>query len=116
MTKEVTLPKAPKTVAELLPYLPLPYHYARQWGLVFGSDLAERLAQVQADNPTQHYARPTILADGRSYLGGDLLSEVPTGLYGSGFVHLDPGRFDKIQVMPLADALALFPPQQDELR
>jgi len=104
-----TLPEAPATLVELLPYLPLPHDYASQWGLVFGSDLAQRLAQVQAENPTQHYARPTLLADGRYYLGGDLLSEVPTGLYGSGFVHLDSARFDEIEVMPLGDALALFP-------
>ena len=105
-----TLPEAPATVADLLPYLPLPYAYAAQWGLVFGVDLAQRLAEVQAENPSQHFANPTLLADGRYYLGGDLLSEVPTGLYGGGFSRLDPSRFDEIAVLPIADALALFPP------
>jgi hypothetical protein len=109
MPDEITLPESPATVADLLPYLPLPYDYARQWGLVFGSDLADRLAEVQAENPSQHYARPTLLTDGRYYLGGDLLSEVPTGLYGSGFSLLDPSRFDEIAVMPIAEALALLP-------
>jgi hypothetical protein len=105
-----TLPEAPATVADLLPYLPLPYAYAAQWGLVFGADLAQRLAEVQAENPSQHYANPTLLADGRYYLGGALLSEVPTGLYGGGFNRLDPSRFDEIAVLPIADALALFLP------
>ena len=114
MPDEITLPEAPATVAELLPYLPLPYEYAAQWGLVFGADLADRLAEVQAEHPSQHYARPTLLTDGRYYLGGDLLSEVPTGLYGAGFNHLDPSRFDEIAVMPRADALALFPPPEEE--
>ena len=114
MPDEITLPEAPATVADLLPYLPLPYDYARQWGLVFGSDLADRLAEVQAENPSQHYARPTLLTDGRYYLGGDLLSEVPTGLYGSGFSLLDPSRFHEIAVLPVADALALFPPPPGE--
>lgn len=113
MPDKIVLPPSPHTVAELLPYLPLPYSYAAQWGLVFGADLADRLAQVQSDNPSQHCASPTLLTDGRYYLGGDLLSEVPTGLYGAGFNNLDPSRFDEIAVMPRADALALFPPQPE---
>jgi hypothetical protein len=109
MPDEVTLPEAPASVAELLPFLPLPYDYARQWGLIFGSDLADRLAEVQAEHPTQHYARPMLLTNGSYFLGGDLLSEVPTGLYGTGFQHLDASRFDEIEVVPLAEALALLP-------
>jgi hypothetical protein len=115
MPDEATLPEAPANVAELLPYLPLPYDYARQWGLVFGPDLADRLAEVQAEHPTQHYANPTLLTSGSYFLGGDLLSEVPTGLYGTGFQHLDPTRFDEIAVVPLADALALIPAPPPEL-
>lgn len=110
MPDEIAPPESPQTVAELLPYLPLPYDYAKQWGLVFAADLADRLAEVQAENPSQHYARPALLADGRYFLGGDLLSEVPTGLYGAGFSHLDPSRFDEISVLPIEDALALLPP------
>jgi hypothetical protein len=113
MPDEITLPETPATVADLLPYLPLPYAYAAQWGLVFGSDLAQRLAEVQAENPSQHYARPVLLTDGRYSLGGDLLSEVPTGLYGSGFSRLDPSRFDEIAVLPIADAVALLPQPND---
>ena len=115
MPDEVVLPEAPATVAELLPFLPLPYDYAKQWGLVFGSDLADRPAEVQAEHPSKHHARPTLLTSGAYLLGGDVLSEVPTGLYGPGFNHLDPTRFDEISVMPWADALALVPAPPPEV-
>ena len=116
MPDEVALPESPATVADLLPYLPLPYTYAVQWGLVFDAALADRLAEVQAENPSQHYARPTLLTNGSYLLGGDLLSEVgPGGLYAQGFAKLDAQRFDEILVVPLADALELIPaPANDE--
>jgi len=116
MPDEATLPVSPATVAELLPYLPLPAEYARQWGLIFNDDLAARLAEVQAEHPSRHYARPMLLTNGSYFLGGDLLSEVPNGLYGAGFQHLDPTRFDEIAVVPLADAVALIPapPEPEE--
>ena len=98
------------TVADLLPRLPLSYDEGRQYGLVFGAALAQRLAEVQAEHPTQFVAKPAPLTDGRFLLCGDLLSEVPNGLYGVGFQHLDAGRFDEIEVMAWADAVALLPP------
>ena len=49
------------------------------------------------------------LTDGRYILCGDLLSEVPNGLYGVGFQHLDTSRFDEIEVIPWADAIVLLP-------
>jgi len=48
MPEEITLPESPATVAELLPYLPLPADYAGQWGLVFGADLAALDTRVSA--------------------------------------------------------------------
>lgn len=99
------------TVADLLPSLPLAYDEARQYGLVFDAALAQRLAQVQAETPSRHYARPVALTDGRYLLCGDLLSEVGAGgLYAQGFAKLDAARFDEIEVMPWADAVALLPP------
>jgi hypothetical protein len=38
------LPENPQTVADLLPHLPVPYDYGRQYGMVFGQELADRLA------------------------------------------------------------------------
>lgn len=103
------LPESPATVAELLPHLPLPYDYAKQWAMVFGQALADRLAEVQAEHPTQHLAKPVQLTNGNHMLCGDLLSEVPDGLYGTGFSHLDASRFDEIALVPIEEALALLP-------
>lgn len=98
------------TVADLLPRLPLTYEEGRTYGLVFDAALAQRLAEVQAEHPSQFVAQPVPLVDGRYLLCGDLLSEVPNGLYGVGFSHLDASRFDEIEVIPWADAVALLPP------
>lgn len=98
------------TVADLLPLLPISYADAAELGLVFGAALAQRLAEVQAETPSQHYARPVPLTDGRFLLCGDLLSEVgPGGLYAQGFAKLDAGRFDEIEVIDWADAVAMLP-------
>lgn len=98
------------TVADLLHRLPLTCDEGRAYGLVFDAALAQRLAEVQAQHPSQHVATPRLLSDGRYLLCGDLLSEVPNGLYGAGFSHLDASRFDEIEVIPWADAVALLPP------
>ena len=58
MSDEIILPENPTNVAELLPYLPLPYEYANQWGLVFSQELADRLEVVQQENPSNHVAKP----------------------------------------------------------
>lgn len=100
------------TVADLLPRLPLTYAEGRDYALVFHSALAARLAEVQAENPGQFLAVPSALTDGRFVLCGDLLSEVgPGGLYAAGFAKLDPTRFGEIEVIALADALALAMPE-----
>ena len=103
------LPENPQNVAELLPHLPIPAEYGRQYGMVFDDALADRLAEVQAEHPTQHVALPVQLTDGRWCLCADLLSEVPQGLYATGFAHLDASRFDEIALLPWADCLALLP-------
>jgi hypothetical protein len=96
------------TLADLA--LPLPYEQARTYGLVFDAALAARLAEVQAEHPSQHVAVPVATDDGRFLLCGDLLSEVGVGgLYAGGFSHLDPSRFDEIAVLPLYEALSLLP-------
>jgi hypothetical protein len=101
------------TLADLLPQLPLSAEYGRQYALVFSASLRDRLIEVQ-----QQYGRQTFtvfpagpLIDGRYYHCADILSEVgPGGIYGAGFAHLDASRFDEIEVVPLADAVALLPP------
>lgn len=108
------LPEAPATVAELLPFLPLPYDYACQWACVFSQELADRLETVQAENPVQFRVSPRAMTDGRYMIRGAILSEVPNGLYGGNFARLDASRFDEIAIVPFADALALLPQPDPE--
>ena len=108
------LPENPQTVADLLPFLPVPYDYAKQYACVFSQELADRLIEVQAANPQQFRVSPLALTDGRYMIRGAILSEVPNGLYAEGFAMLDPGRFDEIALVPFADAMALRP-QPDPL-
>jgi hypothetical protein len=105
----VTLPENPQTVAELLPFLPVPYEYARQYACVFSQELADRLVEVQAANPEQFRVTPLALIDGTFMIRGAILSEVPNGLYGHNFARLDASRFDEIDLIPWADAVALLP-------
>lgn len=103
------------TVADLMPSLPLTYDDGRRLGLVFGAELAARLADAQAAMASQHCASPVLLADGRYLLCGDLLSEVgPRGLYASGFAVLNPQRFDEIEVLPWGDAIGMLPARDDD--
>ena len=103
------LPENPQNVAELLPHLPIPAEYGRQYGMVFDDALADRLAEVQAEHPTQHVALPVQMTYGRFLLCADLLSAVPNGLYGPNFTRLDSSRFDEIELLPWADCVALLP-------
>jgi hypothetical protein len=105
----VPLPENPATVAELLPHLPVPYDYARQYACVFSAELADRLTTVQAENPEQFRVTPLAMTDGRYLIRGAILSEVPGGLYGGNFARLDASRFDEIALVPWADAVALLP-------
>ena len=108
------LPENPQTVADLLPFLPLPYDYAKAYACVFSQELADRLIEVQAANPQQFRVSPLALTDGRYMIRGAILSEVPNGLYAEGFAMLDSRRFNEIALVPFADALALLP-QPDPL-
>ena len=103
------LPENPQTVAEVLPFLPVPYDYCRQYACVFSQELADRLIEVQAANPQQFRVSPLALTDGRYMIRGAILSEVPNGLYAEGFAMLDSRRFNEIALVPFSDALALLP-------
>jgi len=103
------LPDNPQTVAELLPFLPLPYAYAKQWACVFNKELADRLVEVQAENPAQFRVTPLALTDGTYMIRTAILSECPNGLYGGNFARLDASRFNEIAIVPWADAVALLP-------
>jgi hypothetical protein len=103
------LPENPATVADLLPHLPVPYDYCKQWACVFSAELADRLVEVQAENPEQFRVTPLALTDGTFMIRGAILSEVPNGLYGHNFQRLDASRFNEIALVPWAEAVALLP-------
>ena len=105
----VPLPENPATVAELLPHLPLPYDYARQYACVFSQESADRLVEIQQANPIQFRVTPLALTDGRYMIRTAILSECPNGLYGENFARLDASRFNEIALVPWADAVALLP-------
>ena len=105
----VPLPENPQTVADLLPHLPVPYDYCKQWACVFSAELADRLTTVQAENPEQFRVTPLAMTDGRYLIRGAILSEVPGGLYGGNFARLDASRFNEIALVPWAEAVALLP-------
>jgi hypothetical protein len=91
--------------------LPVSYEWGVAHALVFGIALAQRLAAVQGQHgDPRHVPAPRTLTDGRFMLTADILTEcIPGGLVYGGFSQLDAGRFDEIEVVPLADALALLP-------
>lgn len=94
--------------------LPVTYEWGRDHALLFDAALAQRLAEVQAEHgDPRHVPSPVALTDGRFMLSADSLTEcVPGGLVYGGFSHLDAGRFSEIEVVPIADAIALLPPTQ----
>ena len=106
-------PANPATVAEILPFFPVSYEYGKQFALVFSQELADILAEKQAEAGSRFIARPVQLVDGRFMLCGDIMSECPSGLYQAGFGTLDLARFNEIAVMSLADGLALIPQPEE---
>jgi len=91
--------------------LPVSYEWGVAHALVFHVALAQRLAEVQGQHgDPRHVPSPRRLTDGRYMLTADILTEcVPGGLVYGGFSQLDAARFDEIEVMPLAEAVALLP-------
>lgn len=91
--------------------LPVSYEWGVAHALLFNAALAQRLGEVQAEHgDPRHVPSPRRLTDGRLMLTADILTEcLPGGLVYGGFSQLDAGRFDEIEVVPLADALAMLP-------
>ena len=91
--------------------LPVSYEWGVAHALLFDVALAQRLAEVQGQHgDPRHVPAPRTLTNGRFMLTADILTEcVPGGLVYGGFSQLDAGRFDEIEVVPLAEALALLP-------
>jgi hypothetical protein len=102
------------TLADLISS-PLSLAQLRGIALVFSADLRDRLVTVQSEHGRPQFtvfpAGPT--TDGRYYHCADIIAEVGSGgIYAAGFSHLDASRFNEIEVVPLADAVALLPPDE----
>ena len=104
------------TLADLITQ-PVSYDSAKELAIVLTPDQAATLGEVQAQygNP-QHVAAPVPLTDGRLMLCADLLTETgPGGLYAQGFAHLPSEIFAQVQILPMAEAIALIPQPEEEI-
>ena len=102
------------TLADLITQ-PISYETAKELAIVLTPAQAATLGAIQAQygNP-QHVAAPVSLTDGRLMLCADLLTETgPGGLYAQGFAHLPAELFPQVQIIPMADAVALIPQPEE---
>jgi hypothetical protein len=86
--------------------------WARQHALVFSPQLAQRLAELHADHGSSNLVLiPRVLTDGRLMLLADVLTEVgPGGLLHAMWEAADKTvLFPAVEVVPIAEALALLP-------
>jgi hypothetical protein len=104
------------TLADLITQ-PVSYETARDLAIVLTPEQAATLGAIQAQygNP-RHVASPVPLVNGRLMLCADLLTETgPGGLYAQGFAHLPAELFAQVQILPMADAIALSPQPDPEI-
>jgi hypothetical protein len=102
------------TLADLITQ-PISYETAKELAIVLTPAQAATLGAIQSQygNP-QHVAAPVSLTDGRLMLCADLLTETgPGGLYAQGFAHLPAELFPQVQILPMAEAIALIPQPTD---
>jgi hypothetical protein len=90
--------------------LPMPYAECKDLALVYSYDIAVLLYGVQEEHgDPRHVPAGRQLTDGRWMLCGDVLSEVGEGgILADGFAYVTPEMMQQIEVIPLADALALL--------
>jgi hypothetical protein len=91
--------------------LPLPHADCKDLALVYSYDVAVLLYSVQEEHgDPRHVPAGRQLADGRWMLCGDVLSEVGEGgILATGFSFVTPEMMQQIEVIPLADAIAMLP-------
>lgn len=87
----------------------------RGLALVLSPALHDTLTAVQATLPERACVVQALpLTDGRWMLGADLLSEIgPGGLYADGFGRLPAAAFPTVEVLPMSEALALRPVEDE---
>ena len=97
--------------------LPMAWGDCKDLALVYPYELAVALYQVQAEHgDPRHVPVGRELKDGRWMLCGDVLSEVGTGgILAGAFGYITPELMAAVEVVPLADALALIPAPPPEV-
>lgn len=93
--------------------LPISYHDAKGYALVFAPALASRLAELhRAYGSPKCVPTPRQLVDGRLMLCGDILTEVmPGGMLAGMWDAADKAiLLPSVEVIPWEDAVALLPP------
>lgn len=96
---------------------PVSYQWGCEHALLFTPALAQRLAELHAEHGRPDcVAAPVALTDGRLMLTADILTATEPG----GYLHAMWEAADKtvllpaVEVVPIADALALLPPDPAE--
>lgn len=93
--------------------LPISYQSAQAYALVFTPQLAARLAELHAQHGKPDCVPvPRVLSDGRLMLSADILTAIePGGWLHEMWQHADMSvLLPAVEVVPIADALALLPP------
>ena len=96
--------------------LPITYEWGRQHALLFTPQLAARLAELHAEyGRPDCIAMPVALTDGRLMLSADILTAIePGGWLHEMWVHADKEvLLPAVEVVPIADAVALLPQPQE---
>lgn len=99
------------TLAEV--EFPVAYEWGRQHALLFSPALAERLTELHAKHGRPDcIAKPRPLTDGRLMLAADILTATePGGYLHAMWQHADMSiLLPAVEVVPIADAVALLPP------
>ena len=92
--------------------LPMLWADCKDLALVYPYEIAVALYQVQEEHgDPRHVPAGRELTDGRWMLCGDVLSEVGEGgILAGAAPYITPEIMQAVEVIPLADALALLPP------
>ena len=91
--------------------LPVPLAECKDLALVYPYEVAVALYQVQVEHgDTRHVPTGFPLTDGRWMMYGHILSEVgPGGILHGAFDYVTPEMMATVEIVPLADAVALLP-------
>ena len=91
--------------------LPLPHADCRDLALVYPQEVAVALYEIQETHgDPRHICYGRQLTDGRWMIDGEILSAVgPGGLFGWITAHMTPELMAAVEIVPMAEAVALLP-------